>query len=146
MLLLTAGAAGRRPDRRRRNRALRLPATPTATPAATVAASPVPDVKVTYNGAQQMQYLGTARDAFIADRQVASQPFVDAHNALEAAGGVGAKGLTSKDAITARRDLVAKCIAANEVYITFVKGQVETYRAELSKTPLVPQRREFGRR
>ena len=91
-----------------------------------------------YSGAQQMQYLATAREAFIADREENSRPYLDAHQALEEAGGASAKGLTSKAAIAARRDLISKCIAGNAQYLNFVKTQEDTYRAELAKTPLVP--------
>ena len=116
-------------------------ATPTATPVAaataTAAATPTPEV-AKYNGAQQMEYNRQAVDAFVGIRAEKSQPYIEAHNALEAAGSVGAKGLTSKEAIAARRDLVAKCIAANDIYLDFVKAQETTYRTELAKTPLLP--------
>ena len=110
-------------------------ATPTATPAATPTASAAP---ANYSGTQQSAYISTAAEAFLALRQAQQQPFIDANTALEAAGGVNAKGLISKEAITARRDLIAKCIAANEQYLNFVKTQTDTYRAELAKTPLIP--------
>ena len=113
--------------------------TPTPTPAPTVAEEATPAAPVAkYSGVQQMQYLATARDAFIQERQTNSQPYLDAHAALEAAGGASAKGLTTKDSIAARRDLIAKSIAANDQYLNFVKTQEDTYRADLAKTPLVP--------
>lgn len=113
-------------------------ATPTvaATPAAT--AAPSPAATPTYNGAQQSQYITTARDAFVALRTAKSQPFLDAHKALEDAGSIAAKGLKTKEDITARRDLLAKTMAANDEYLEFVKTQEATYRAELAKTPLIP--------
>ena len=115
------------------------PATPTSTPlaTATAAASPTPEV-AKYNGAEQMEYNRQAVDAFVAQRAEKSQPFIEAHNALETAGSVSPKGLTSKESIAARRDLIAKCIAANDVYLDFVKTQENTYRTELAKTPLLP--------
>ena len=105
--------------------------------AAATAASPTPEV-AKYNGKQQMEYNRQAVDAFITQRAEKSQPYIEAHNALETAGSVSPKGLTSKEAIAARRDLIAKCIAANDVYLDFVKTQENTYRAELAKTPLLP--------
>ena len=114
--------------------------TPTPSPAATPAASPAGTLEPAahYSGTQQMQYQAEARDAFLADRQAKSQAFVDGQKEFDAAGGLNPKGLTSKAAITARRDILAKCISGNEDYINFVKTQVDTYRAELAKTPLVP--------
>lgn len=114
--------------------------TPTATPAATATATaaPSPAATPTYNGAQQSQYISTARDAFVGLRTAKSQPFLDAHKALEDAGSMAAKGLKSKEDITTRRALLAKTMAANEEYLAFVKTQEETYRAELAKTPLIP--------
>ncbi len=113
------------------------PPTPTATPVAAAPASPTPEV-AKYNGAQQMEYNRQAVDAFVTQRAEKSQPYIEAHKALETAGSVSPKGLTSKEAIATRRDLVAKCIAANDVYLEFVKTQDNTYRTELAKTPLLP--------
>jgi hypothetical protein len=111
------------------------PATPA--PSATPTATPAPAAK--YSGAQQMQYTAQAKDAFLAQRQQGSQPFLDAHNAFEAAGGVTPAGLTSKEAVTARRDLIAKCLAGNDIYIAFITNQEATYRADLAATPLIPE-------
>ena len=113
-------------------------ASPTAAPSASGSVAPTPEVKATYSGPQQKEYIETAITAFVAARQAASQPYLDAHQALDAGGSVNPTGLNSKQAITARRDLIAKCIAANDVYLNFVTTQEDTYRAELSKTPLVP--------
>ena len=109
---------------------------PTAEPTATPAATPSPTAN--YSGTQQTQYISTARDAFVALRTEKSQPFLDAHKALDAAGGVSAKGLKTKEDIAARRDLLAKTSAANDQYLEFVKTQDDTYRTELAKTPLIP--------
>lgn len=110
---------------------------PTATPAATTApATPAP--LPNYNGQQQSDYIATARNAFVALRTEKSQPFLDAHKELDAAGGISAKGLKSKEDIAARRALVAKNVATNEDYLNFVKTQEDTYKAELAKTPLIP--------
>ena len=117
-------------------------ATPAVSPAASPTASPVtvaPTRAASYSGTQQMDYLATARDGFITLRQSKSQPFVEAQKALEDAGGVGPKGLNSKADITARRDLVAKCLAGNQAYLEFIKTQEDAYRAELAKTPLIPE-------
>ena len=48
------------------------------------------------------------------------------------------RGLKTKEDVTARRDLVAKALAANNAYLEFVKTQEATFRAELVKTPLTP--------
>jgi len=87
---------------------------------------------------QQKEYNQQAVDAFVTLRAEKSQPYIQAHNALETAGSVGLKGLNSKEAFAARRDLIAKCIAANDIYLDFVKTQENTYRTELAKTPLLP--------
>ena len=144
-LILAASVAGQAPDAMAAPKATptatptaspsATPA-PTATPAATAAASPA--ATPTYNGAQQSQYIATARDAFVALRTAKSQPFLDAHKALDDAGSMAAKGLKSKEDITARRALLATTMAANEEYLTFIKTQEDTYRAELAKTPLIP--------
>ena len=110
--------------------------TPVPSPTATPAASPAPTAN--YSGTQQTQYITTARDAFVAMRTAKSQPFLDAHKALDAAGALSARGLKTKEDIAARRDLVAKTSAANDEYLAFVKTQEDTYRAELAKTPLIP--------
>ena len=115
-------------------------ATPTATPTPAPAPTATPATEVTpnYSGTQQTQYISTARDAFVVLRNEKSQPFLDAHKAMDAAGGLSARGLKTKADIAARRDLIAKTAVANEDYLAFVKTQEETYRAELAKTPLTP--------
>lgn len=111
---------------------------PTATPVASATPTMTPIEVAKYSGQQQMAYNRQAVDEFVGQRAEKSQPYIEAHNALETAGSVGAKGLTAKEAIAARRDLVAKCSAANDVYLDFVKTQEDTYRADLAKTPLLP--------
>ena len=122
--------------------------TPTPEPTATVAPTPTPtptpaptasnqSATATYNGDQQGHYINMAKEAFVALRTAKAQPFVDAYTAFDAAGGVSAKGLTSKEAIVARRDLLAKTIASNNAYLEFVKTEEDSYRVELDKTPLV---------
>ena len=92
----------------------------------------------TYNSTQRTQYIKQAEDAFNAARQVKSQPYNDAFAAMLASGGFSAAGLASKEAIAARRDLVAKCQTANDGLEDFIKVQDATYKAELQKTPLIP--------
>ena len=103
---------------------------PTATPEGT------PEVR-NYNGAQQSQYIQTARTAYIDLRAAKTAAFAEANDAYVQAGGASAKGLTSKEAVTARRAMIQKAIQANDDYLAFVTTQDETYRAELAKTPLV---------
>ncbi len=112
--------------------------TPTPTPAPVPTATPTPAATPNYSGTQQGQYIATARDAYVALRTEKSQPFLDAHRALDAAGSMSTKGLKTKEDIAARRDLIAKTSAANDAYLEFVKTQEDTYRAELAKTPLIP--------
>ena len=100
-------------------------------------ATPAP-VKTGYDNATRQKYLQTAVDAFKALRQSRYQPFADAFSAFSTAGGFSAASLTSKEAIAARRDLVKKCLAANDDYAAFVKDQEAAYTAELKKTPLTP--------
>ena len=67
------------------------------------------------------------------------RPFTEAFSALNAAGGFSAVGLASKEAIAARRDLVAKCQTANDDMRELrSKPRRPSYRAELAKTPLSP--------
>ena len=135
-LLLTVAGAGLAVDAGAAPTPTPTPApTPTATAVATATPAPTPN----YNGNQQQQYINTAREAFVAQRTTKSQPFLDAYNALEAAGGVSGKGLKTREDITARRELVAKTIAANDAYTEFVKTQEDAYRAELAKTPLIKE-------
>ncbi len=92
----------------------------------------------TYNNAQRTQYIKQADNAFLALRDAKTGPYTAAFNAMLNAGGFSAVGLTSKEAIAARRDLVAKCQAANDDYEAFTKTQDATFKAELQKTPLIP--------
>ena len=125
--------------------AVAVAALPSPTPAATAAASmpaavATPDVSgnATYGKTQRQEYIQTAIDSFKTLRQSKSQPFTDAFSALMAAGGFSAASLGSKDAITARRDMVKRCVAANDDYIAFIKDQEAAYTGELKKTPLIP--------
>lgn len=108
-----------------------VPTTPT--PAAVPKATPAP---TGYDNATRQKYIDTAIAAFRAERQGKLQPFTDAFAALMGAGGFSAASLSSKDAITARHDLVKKCLAANDDYTTYVKNQEAAYVAQLKKTPL----------
>ena len=47
-------------------------------------------------------------------------------------------GMSSKEAVANRRDLLSKVRAANDDYLAFITTQEATYRAELAKTPLIP--------
>ncbi len=113
------------------------------TPTATVAPA-TPTTKVdtsgnpTYNNAQRSEYVTQADKAFTALRDAKLNRFMEPYNALLASGGFSATGLTSKDAIAARRDLIKKALAANDDYEAFVKTQEATFKAELQKTPLIP--------
>ena len=151
-LVLTASVAGQVHDAGAAPKAKATPtptpsptatATPTPTSAATPTPTPVPTATPnpaatpTYSGAQQTHYIATAVEAFVALRTQKSQPFLEAHKAMDAAGGLSARGLKTRADIAARRDLIAKTLAANEEYLAFVKTQEDTYRSELAKTPLI---------
>ncbi len=109
-----------------------------------LAATPTPGVKAssgpaaTYDGIEQSRYIATANAAFSAQRKAKFQAFIDARTPYEAAGGIKSAGLTSKAAVTARRDLLSKVRAASDDYLAFLTAQSDIYRAELAKTPLVP--------
>ncbi len=92
----------------------------------------------TYNTAQRTQYIKQADEAFLALRDAKTGPYAAAFDTMLKAGGFSAVGLTSKEAIAARRDLVAKCQAANDDYEAFTRTQDATFKAELQKTPLIP--------
>ena len=107
-----------------------------ATPAAT--AKPDTSGNPTYTAAQRGQYVKQAEAAYLAVAEPKRQAFADSFKALVAAGAFSPVGLTSKDAIAARRNLVAQCQKANADYEEFIKTEEPAYKAELQKTPLVP--------
>ena len=111
-----------------------LPAAATPTPAAGAAASPTG-----YNSVTEQSYIDQADKAFMEVQQPKIKAFNDAFAAFKAAGYVNAKGLTSKEAVAARRELIAKCLAANDEYAAFVANQETTYKEDLAKTPLTPE-------
>jgi hypothetical protein len=106
-------------------------ASPTARPAG-------PPPTVGYNSVTEQSYITQADNAFMAVQQPKIKAFNDAFEAFKEAGYVNARALTSKEAVTARRDLIAKCIAANDDYAAFVATQEQTYKDDLAKTPLTP--------
>ena len=101
-------------------------------------ATPTPAKTTGYDTATRQQYIQTAIDAFKTTRQSQAQPFTDAFSALMTAGGFSAASLPSKDAITARREMVKQCLTANDGYTAFIKNQEAAYTDELKKTPLTP--------
>ncbi len=118
------------------NPALAATPVPSATPAVTAKATPAGNP--TYSGAQRTQYIRDAEKIYSAQADPKRQAFTESFQALMTAGGFSAVGLTSKDAIAARRNLVAQCQKANDDYEDFVKVQEQTYKDALQKTPLVP--------
>ena len=107
---------------------------PTASPAATPDDAPV---NRNYDGTQQANYIKTANDAFVEARGAKTSAFIEANNAYLQAGGASGQGLDSKDAIKARREMIAKAIQANEECLTFTGTQETFYHDELAKTPLI---------
>ena len=103
----------------------------TPTPRPVVAASPTPPYT-------EQAYIDQADQSFMAIQQPKVQAFNTAYAAFKAAGSTSAKGLTTKESVAARRELIAKCLAANDDYATFVSTQIDTFRDELAKTPLTP--------
>ena len=111
---------------------------PTAAPSVAPTATPEGASEVrNYSGAQQSDYIKTAQNAFLEARGAKSTAFVEANNAYLQAGGASAKGLTSKEAVTARREMLQKAIQANDDYLAFVDKQETLYHDELAKTPLI---------
>ena len=106
--------------------------------AATPAPRAVPAPSVGYNSVTEQGYIDQADDAFKAVQQPKIKTFNAAFAALKDANFMSAKDLTSKEAVAARRDLIAKCIAADNDYIEFLKTQEATYKDDLAKTPLTP--------
>ena len=132
LLLLAAGAAYyflkmRKPAAV----AAALPAA--ATPRPRPAATPTG-----YNSVTEQSYIDQADKAFMELQGPKKQAFDDALKAYGEAGGVSPKGLTSKEAVTARRGLIAKLIAANDDFATFASTEDALYREQLGKTPLTP--------
>jgi hypothetical protein len=111
---------------------------PTAAPAVAATASPTPDESLPkYGGAQQSRYISKAEVDFVAQRDAKFEPFLEARNAFEAAGGINSAGLTPA-AISQRLDLLSKAQAAHAEYLAFITNQADIYRADLAKTPLTP--------
>ena len=107
-------------------------AAPGASPGAPTAGNP------TYNATQRGTYVDQAGTAFIALREVKKKAYVDANTVYGTAIAAGASNLTTKEAVTARRKIIADTNKANDDYLEFVTNQEATYRAELEKTPLIP--------
>lgn len=118
-------------------------APPTASGTPKPTAPPATPKPTGYGNAERAQYVKQADDAFIALRDARSGAFTTALNTFVTAGGLNVAGLTSKDAIAARRNLVAQCQAANDDYEAFVKTQDATFKAELKKTPLIASDVDF---
>ena len=115
---------------------------PAPVPAAIPTASPSPASDAAtetrnYDGTQQSNYIKTAENVFLEARGAKSTAFVEANNAYLQAGGASAAGLTSKEAVTARREMIQKAMRANDDYLTFVDTQETVYHDELAKTPLI---------
>ena len=109
-----------------------LPAAATPRPA-----RPAP-TPMGYNSVTEQSYIDQADKAFLAVQQPKIKAFNEAFAAFKAAGYVNVKGLTSKEAVAARRELIAKCLATNDDYAAFVATQNDTYKDDLAKTPLTP--------
>jgi hypothetical protein len=113
---------------------------PTATPivAAASPASPTPDESLPkYSGAQQSRYIAKAEVDFMAQRDAKFEPFLEARNAFETAGGILPAGLTPAGVVQ-RLDLLSKVQAAHADYLAFITNEADAYRAALAKTPLIP--------
>ncbi len=108
-----------------------------ATPAPQTAAAAAPPV-VSYNSQTEQKYIDQADHEFMAVQQPKVQAFNDAFAAFKSAGYISPKGLTTKESVAARRELIAKCIATNDDYAAFVATQETTFKDALSKTPLTP--------
>ena len=91
-----------------------------------------------YNSVTEQSYIDQADKAFLELQAPKKQAFDDALKAYTEAGGVSPKGLTSKEAVTARRGLIAKLIAADDDFAAFASTEDALYREQLAKTPLTP--------
>ncbi|MBE7219874.1 MAG: hypothetical protein INR64_15495 [Caulobacteraceae bacterium] len=111
--------------------------TASATPAQTPAPAAAASTPQGYSNAQREQYIKQAEAEYNAVAGPKLQAFADSMKAFLGAGGISAVGLTSKDAITARRNLIAQCQQTNTDYEDFVKTEEQTYKADLQKTPLI---------
>ena len=111
---------------------------PTASPTAAPTATPeeAPEIR-SYDGTQQENYIKTANSAFLEVRGAKSTAFVEANNVYLQAGGASGTGLTLKEAIAARREMIQKALQANDDYLAFIDIQEKTYHDELAKTPLI---------
>ena len=121
---------------------LKATATPTPAPSPVVAPTATPESAPkarNYDGSQQSAYIKTAVNAFVEARGAKANAFVAASNAYQEAGGASVKGLSSKEAITERRELIQKASQTNDDYLAFVETQDATYQDDLSKTPLTKE-------
>ncbi len=113
--------------------------TPKPVPGAPAATADVPvPGNPTYNATQRGTYSDQAGTAFINVREAKKKVYVDDNTAFAAAAGAGMGSLTTKEALAARRKLVADLLQANQDYMDFVANQETIYRGELEKTPLIP--------
>jgi hypothetical protein len=107
-------------------------AAPGASPGAVVPGNP------TYNATQRGTYVDQAGTSFKALRDVKKNAYIEASKAYATAAATGAANLTTKEAVTARRKIIADTAKANDEYMEFVTNQEAIYRGELEKTPLIP--------
>ena len=110
-----------------------LPAAATPRPAVAAATPPLG-----YNSVTEQGYINQADKAWTMLQQPKKQAFEDALKAYNEAGGANPKGLNSKEAVTARRDLITKLVAANDDYAAFASTQDALYKDQLTRTPLTP--------
>ena len=133
VLLLAAGGAYYFLKAKKPPALAALPAATTPTPPLAAATPPMG-----YNSVTEQTYIDQADKAFMDVQQPKIKAYNEAFAAFKAAGYANAKGLTSKESVVARRDLIAKCLATNDDYAAFVATEDDTYKDDLAKTPLTP--------
>lgn len=104
---------------------------PTPAPSPSPAATPDPNSPAGKELIEGRQVLLAAYAPYL-------QKYNDAHTALLTAGGAAATGLSTKEAIAARRALVNACTAANDGMVTFLQTEPDILRQELGKVSMDP--------
>lgn len=113
--------------------------TPKPKPGAPAAVAEAPEAgNPPYNTTQRGTYIDQVGTTFINMRAAKTQAYIAASSAYATAASAGFGPLTSKEAIAARRKVVADTGQVNQEYMDFVRSQEAIYRSELEKTPLIP--------
>lgn len=102
-------------------------------PAQTPAPSPAPAPD-----SPASRQLREGREVIVAAYAPLAQKFNQVHGTMVEAGGVSCAGLTSREAIAARKALIDACLAVNTDMLKFLATEPAILRAELLKVPMPP--------